>query len=241
MFEESLCTPSILDRTRRSWTTLASFAMQAIGLTTLFTLPLLYTEGLPQLHLRDLLLAPPPNVISPPRVEPAVAQPIPTANLAGGRLLAPRQIPLQTYKGPDPELAPPMPTGSSPMGVDHGFGVGTSGITSIFSTPIPPVPAAPARPRPVVVSRWMEGNLIRKVQPVYPPLARSAGIQGSVLLQAIIGHDGKIERVQVVSGHPLLTKAAVDAVAQWLYRPYYLNDQAVEVETQVTVNFVLGR
>ena len=87
----------------------------------------------------------------------------------------------------------------------------------------------------------MEGNLIRRVQPIYPPIARSAGIQGSVLLRAVIGRDGSIEKMQVLSGHPLLVKAAVDAVSQWLYRPYYLNDQPVEVETQVTVNFVLGR
>jgi protein TonB len=71
--------------------------------------------------------------------------------------------------------------------------------------------------------------------------AKNMGIQGAVVLQALIGRDGKIERVNVINGHPLLVKAAVDAVSQWLYRPYYLNDQAVEVETQVTVNFVLAR
>jgi protein TonB len=87
----------------------------------------------------------------------------------------------------------------------------------------------------------MEGNLIRRVQPTYPVPAKAAGIQGTVLLKAIIGRDGKIEKVQVLTGHPLLVKAAVDAVSQWLYRPYLLNDQAVEVETEVTVNFILGR
>jgi protein TonB len=110
----------------------------------------------------------------------------------------------------------------------------------LFSTPLPPAPVAlPAKAPPV--SRWMEANLVRKVQPVYPALARSTGIQGSVVLRALIGRDGQIEQVSVIHGHPWLVKAAVDAVSQWLYRPYFLNDQAVEVETEITVNFMLAR
>jgi protein TonB len=86
----------------------------------------------------------------------------------------------------------------------------------------------------------MEGNLIYKVQPVYPPLARSARIQGSVLLRAIISRSGTIENLNVISGHPMLVGAAINAVRQWRYRPYILNDEPVEVETQVTINFSLS-
>ena len=86
----------------------------------------------------------------------------------------------------------------------------------------------------------MEGNLIYKVQPVYPPLARAARVQGTVVLRAMISKNGTIENLQVVSGHPLLVRAAKDAVRQWLYRPYVLNREPVEVETQVTVNFILS-
>jgi len=86
----------------------------------------------------------------------------------------------------------------------------------------------------------MEGNLVYRVQPLYPALARQARIQGQVVLRAIISRDGTIENLQVISGHPMLAPAAVEAVRQWRYKPYYLNDSAVEVETQVTVNFVLG-
>jgi protein TonB len=86
----------------------------------------------------------------------------------------------------------------------------------------------------------MEGNLIYKVQPVYPPLARSARVQGSVVLRAVISRAGTIENLQVLSGHPLLVKAAREAVEQWRYRPYILNGEPVEVETQVTVNFLLA-
>jgi periplasmic protein TonB len=86
----------------------------------------------------------------------------------------------------------------------------------------------------------MEGNLIYKIQPVYPPLARQARIQGSVLLRAIISRTGTIENLNVISGHPMLVGAAIEAVRQWRYRPYILNDEPVEVEPQVTVNFSLS-
>jgi len=86
----------------------------------------------------------------------------------------------------------------------------------------------------------LEGNLIRRVEPVYPPLARSARIQGQVILVAIISKAGTIEKLHALSGHPMLVPAAVDAVSQWRYRPYILNSEPVEVETQITVNFTLG-
>jgi protein TonB len=99
-----------------------------------------------------------------------------------------------------------------------------------------PVPIS----HPIRVSSILEGNLIRRVQPVYPPLARAARIQGPVVLVAIISKVGTIENLRVASGHPMLVPAAIDAVSQWRYRPYILNDEAVEVETQITVNFTLG-
>ena len=86
----------------------------------------------------------------------------------------------------------------------------------------------------------MEGNLIHRVQPEYPQLARQARIQGTVVLRAVISREGRIENLQVLSGHPLLVPAAMDAVRQWRYRPYFLNDLPVEVETQITVNFTLA-
>jgi protein TonB len=86
----------------------------------------------------------------------------------------------------------------------------------------------------------LQGSLIRRVEPSYPPLARSARIQGPVVLEAIIGKDGTTQHLQLVSGHPMLVPAAVEAVRQWRYRPYILNGEAIEVETQITVNFILG-
>ena len=82
-------------------------------------------------------------------------------------------------------------------------------------------------------------NLIRQPKPAYPPLARSARIQGTVRFTAVIAKDGTIQNLQLVSGHPLLVQSAQDAVKQWLYKPTMLNGEAVEVITQIDVNFTL--
>ncbi|MBZ5492238.1 MAG: energy transducer TonB [Acidobacteriia bacterium] len=88
-----------------------------------------------------------------------------------------------------------------------------------------------------VTSQLSEGQLVNRVEPIYPHIAAVSGIQGQVKLHAIIGRDGKIQSLNAISGHPLLLHAALDAVAQWRYRPYVLNGEAVEVETFITVNF----
>ena len=85
-----------------------------------------------------------------------------------------------------------------------------------------------------------QGLKIRNVDPVYPPIAKAARAQGVVILQAIIGKDGSIQNLHVVSGSPLLTQSALDAVKQWRYRPYILNGDPVEVETTVEVRFTLA-
>jgi protein TonB len=81
--------------------------------------------------------------------------------------------------------------------------------------------------------------LIHQVKPPYPVAAKLARVEGSVALQAVIGKDGSIQNLRVISGHPLLTSAALEAVKQWRYKPYYLNGEPVEVETQIVVNFLL--
>ena len=86
----------------------------------------------------------------------------------------------------------------------------------------------------------LEGSLIRRVQPVYPPLARTRACQGSVVVYALISKAGTMENVRAISGHPMLVPAAIEAVSQWRYRPYILNSEPIEVETQITVNFFLA-
>jgi len=91
------------------------------------------------------------------------------------------------------------------------------------------------------VSVIMEGNLMHKVEPRYPAIAQQVGVQGAVVIRALISRNGTIEHAQVESGQPLLVAAALAAVREWKYRPYYLNGEPVEVETEITVNFVLHR
>ncbi len=88
-----------------------------------------------------------------------------------------------------------------------------------------------------IVSVLSAAQMINRVEPIYPKMAVVAGVQGQVKLHAIIARDGRIISLNVMSGHPLLVRAAEDAVTQWRYRPYYLNGEAVEVETFITVNF----
>ena len=94
-------------------------------------------------------------------------------------------------------------------------------------------PSGPKR----IKSQLEEGQLLNRVEPVYPHIAAISGIQGQVKLHAIIGRDGRIQSLSAISGHPLLLRAALEAVEQWRYRPYVLNGEAVEVETLITVNF----
>jgi protein TonB len=140
------------------------------------------------------------------------------------------------------EAPPPVMSAGVVGGVPGGIPGGQMGgvIGGIISSTPVAVPKV-ATPQRVRVSQGVtQGLLIRKVQPNYPPLARQARIQGSVLLQAEISKDGTIENLHLISGHPMLAPAAIEAVKQWRYKPYILNGEPVEVETQITVNFTLS-
>jgi len=102
--------------------------------------------------------------------------------------------------------------------------------------------ARPATPvlRTLKVSQGVsQGLILKKVPPDYPLQARQLRIEGIVQLQATIGKDRNIENVRVLGGHPILARAATDAVKRWKYRPYLLNGAPVEIETEVSVNFKL--
>ncbi len=99
----------------------------------------------------------------------------------------------------------------------------------------------PAVPQRVRVSQGvMASFLVTKVPPEYPPDATDQHIQGVVLLRVIIDRQGNVSNIQLISGHPKLAPAAIEAVKQWKYRPYLLNGAPVEIETQVQVNFTLA-
>lgn len=99
----------------------------------------------------------------------------------------------------------------------------------------------PAIKRICISQGVTKGLLIQKIEPKYPALAAQARIQGQVLLKAIISKDGDIKELELVSGHPMLAPAALEAVTQWHYRPFLLNGEPVEVETSITVNFQLSQ
>jgi protein TonB len=108
---------------------------------------------------------------------------------------------------------------------------------------LPPafVPAAPKPPKLIHRSQMDPAMLTRRVEPIYPPLAIMARCEGHVELRAVISTDGSISSLRVLSGHPLLIEAAKAAVLQWRYRPTTLGGQPVEVDTFITVIFVLKR
>ena len=107
--------------------------------------------------------------------------------------------------------------------------------------PPPPPPPPGSSGRVQVGGNVQQANLVEQPRPAYPPLAKQAHIQGTVRFNTVIGLDGKIIWLQVVSGHPLLIPAAQDAVRQWLYRPTLLNGNPVEVQTAIDVNFTLSQ
>ncbi len=108
---------------------------------------------------------------------------------------------------------------------------------AISSAPGTAQAAVPQRIR--VSSGVAQGLLVSKVQPEYPPDAKEQRIQGVVVLQAIIDKEGGVANLQLISGHPLLAPAAIEAVKQWKYKPYLLNNTPLEVDTQIQVNFTL--
>ena len=98
-----------------------------------------------------------------------------------------------------------------------------------------------AAPKKINISGGVaQGMLLQKVTPVYPPIAKAARVQGTVVLEAQISKSGSIENLKVISGPAMLQQAAIEAVKQWRYRPYLLNNEPVEVETTVNVIFSLG-
>jgi len=106
--------------------------------------------------------------------------------------------------------------------------------------PPPPSPSSTSAPRLRIGGNVLAANLISKVDPVYPALAKQAKIQGVVVLETEISQEGKVENLRVMTGHPLLIQAAIEAVKQWEYRPVMLNGEAVGVVSTVTLNFALA-
>ena len=161
-----------------------------------------------------------------------------------GRLRTPTAIPKKIAKIQEEDT--PAPGGGVVGGVVGGVPGGSVGgctrrRAGQHSQCCPAAVPKVAVPQKVRVSSGVaQGNLIHNVRPPYPPLARQARIQGMVVLQAVIGKDGTIQNLRVVSGHPMLAQAALEAVKQWRYKPYFLNGEPVDVDTTININFTLS-
>lgn len=235
-------------RKRQTFATFLSFLVQCFMLGILLLIPLYFTEQLPKSQLLTFLVAPPPPPPPPPPAEAQVARiikQIQSEVLSTGGLRTPTRIPQKIMMIKEEEAPMPISTGGVVGGVPGGIPGGQLGgvIGGIVNaTNLAYVPKLqPVVPQRVRISQGVTtGLLIRKVEPMYPVLARSARISGDVVLKAIIDKEGVIQDLQLVSGHPMLVPAAIDAVRQWRYRPYLLNGQPVEVETTITVIFTLS-
>jgi protein TonB len=244
MFEDSLIESGGKLRTKRGMTTTLSFLFQIALVGILVLIPLLFTEALPKTQLMTFLVAPPPP--PPPPPPPAAVMKVVKqvqTDIVNGQLRTPTKIPEKVQMIKEDEAPPPVMSASGvvggvPGGVPGGqMGGVIGGIISSAPVAVPKV----ATPQRIRVSQGVtQGMIIRKIQPAYPPLARQARIQGPVVLQAEIGKDGSITNLRLISGHPMLAPAAIEAIKQWKYKPYILNGEPVEVETTITFNFTLS-
>ena len=156
-----------------------------------------------------------------------------------GKLIAPTVIPKKIQMIKEEAQPDVGMTGGVPGGVPGGSAGGVlGGIIGGAPGGLPPPP------KPVEITRVggnvMAAKLIRQVTPIYPQIAKTAHISGTVVLHAIIAKDGTVQELQFMSGPPLLMRAAMDAVKQWRYQPTLLNTQPVKVDTTITVIFNLG-
>jgi periplasmic protein TonB len=238
MFNDLLESTILKKKTNNSWTVVLSTLVQTVILGVLVLIPLIHTEALPKTMLSILPVAPPPPA-PPPPPQPAktTVKQVPRL-IRAGILVQPRVIPKDVVIYKEPELPPDVPnyrTASSIFSNIPGEGpLGSNGRA------IPPSPKLATPTRIKQGGNVTAASLINQTRPVYPALAIQARIQGNVVLHAIIDKDGKVAQLEVISGHPLLVQAALDAVKQWRYKPTLLNGDPVEVDTTITVTFTMG-
>ncbi len=243
MFEDSLIESGGRLKTKRGRTSVVAFTIEFMIIGVMVLIPLIFTEALPKGTSMFMLVAPPPPPPPPPPPAAAVVhvRQVQT-DIVNGELRTPTKIPQKIKMIQEDEAPPAMASTGVVGGVPGGVPGGSMGgvIGSVLSS-VPVAAPKMATPTRVRVSQGVVSGLkVRDVKPNYPPLAKAARIQGVVVLQAQISKDGSIENLQLISGHPMLAPAAIEAVKQWKYKPYLLNGEPVEVETTVQVNFTLA-
>ena len=236
MFEDSIFESAGRIHTRSRRWMIAAFTFNSTILAALILIPLLRPEALPHQFVPILMEAPHAPAAQEPQ-KPQQAQ-ISTvrSEMDLGHILAPPKIPIGIFRPSEPEPALPVDTAAM------GGGPNGPGVPGVFSGPANrPVVGPEPRSRMRVSSSVEDGLLVRKTLPVYPAIGRAAHVEGTVVLEATISKTGTIENLHVVSGPPVLRQAAIDAVQTWLYRPYLLDGEPVEVETTIDVIFKLSQ
>jgi protein TonB len=239
MFEDSTFESAHRIRTRSRGWGLAAFGFNAAILAALIVIPLIYPEALPKQWAIALITAPPPPAAPRPVVQQARAEQFHgRSEFVDLRLTAPPRIPIGINK----DIVERAPGGGDIVGLDPGIG-GPMGANPFGNGAYKPPAVVREEPKgPIVISKGVaEGMVLQRIIPRYPPIAQASHTQGTIVLQAVISKNGTIENLRVVSGSPMLQQAALDAVAQWRYRPYLLNGQPVDVETTINVVFNLNQ
>ena len=228
-------------KTNKGWAVMISAVFQSAWLIVLILIPLIYTQALPKAILSTVLIAPAPPQPSPVPPDAKLDKSVRRVRLLEHNILhAPTVIPKTIAVITEDEIPPDSPSATT------GQLLGLDLFHDLAPTAGPVAPQSNRSNSSSLTTRIRLGGqvqaakLISQPQPIYPALARQARIQGTVVLHAIIGKDGHVNELQVISGHPLLIQAALDAVKQWRYQPTLLNDQPVEVDTTISVIFVLG-
>ncbi len=237
MFEDSLIDSNRRIKTRSRYFTIVGVLLNSSVLASMVLVPLIYPEALPKIAMAILLVAP-----SPPQTAPHPPQKIaekvrPVSELIERSIVAPSRIPqhakIIAFEAPVVPMAVP--------GMGDGSGDSVKAMTNILvDVAQKPLITQASLKKVPVSSGVMQGNLVIKNAPIYPAIAKAAHISGTVVLQATISKTGTIENLHVISGHSMLQQAAIDAVRTWKYRPYLLNGEPVEVETEINVVFNLG-
>ena len=225
--------PSISVGNRKWYTVPLSLLSHSAIVLILIALPILAPAVMPSVFANDdtawITIAPPPPPPPPPAPRLAPPKPVPNPNLAP--VVAPDAI------TPEHPHLPDFVEKSDPSII-----VGTDNLDRVLTPPPPAPPPPPVVQKPVRPGAGVRApQKLREVNPVYPPIAQAAGIQGIVIIEATISTDGRVVDARVLRSVPLLDQAALAAVRQWEYTPTMLNGVPVPVVMTVTVSFTLKR
>jgi periplasmic protein TonB len=240
LFHDSLVISGAKSRHLDPWAAVGSVALLSFILGALVVIPLFHADPLPTRSTLTMLYLPPAGAASN-----VASLPAPTSTFSN--IPTKTSIPSALHTTQEASTAPVVTAsgvvGGVPGGVVGGIpgGVISDLLRSNGTAPVLVSTPAPAPKRTRVPARIAEANLVFDVAPKYPPEAGRERIEGTVVLMAVIGKDGTVRDVRVESGLPMLAEAAIEAVKQWRYRPYLLNGEPVEIDSQITINFNLSR